>query len=108
VFNESDISPESILTSKEYTQLYHQAIRNLPEKQQLAYLLSREKGLTYDEIATEMKVEKSTVKEHIGRAIRSIKTFFLSQTSQGGDFILFLLFLKLLSPSIVYHSSLYC
>jgi RNA polymerase sigma-70 factor (family 1) len=107
VFNESDISPESIMTNKEYTKLYHQAIRNLPEKQQHAYLLSREKGLTYEEIAKEMKIEKSTVKEHILRAIRSIRTFFLSQTDQADKFILFLLFFKLLSASIVYHSSLY-
>jgi len=107
VFNESDISPESILANKEYTKLYRQAISNLPEKQQMAYLLSREKGLTYEEIATEMNVEKSTVKEHIGRATRSIRAFFLSQTSQTGEFILFLLFLKLLSPSLLYYSSLY-
>lgn len=107
VFDQSDISPESILTNKEYANIYHQAISNLPEKQQMAYKLSRENGLTYDEIATEMKVEKSTVKEHIGRAIRSIRAFFLSQTGQTGEFILFLLFLKLLSPSLLYHSSLY-
>ncbi len=107
VFNESDISPESILANKEYANIYHQAIKNLPEKQQMAYQLSREKGLTYDEIATEMKVEKSTVKEHIGRAIRSIRAFFLYQTSQTGEFILFLLFFKLLSPSLLYYSSLY-
>jgi RNA polymerase sigma-70 factor (ECF subfamily) len=107
VFDQSDISPESILTNKEYTNIYHQAISNLPEKQQMAYKLSRENGLTYDEIATEMKVEKSTVKEHIGRAIRSIRTFFLSQTGQTDDFLLFLLFFKVLSPSVLYHSSLY-
>ncbi|MDO6430059.1 RNA polymerase sigma-70 factor [Flavitalea sp. BT771] len=107
VFDQSDISPESILTNKEYANIYHQAISNLPEKQRMAYKLSRENGLTYDEIATEMKVEKSTVKEHIGRAIRSIRAFFLSQTGQTDDFLLFLLFFKLLSPSILYHSSLY-
>jgi RNA polymerase sigma-70 factor (family 1) len=106
VFSESDTSsPESIVTNKEYTQLYQQAIKNLPEKQQQAYLLSREKGLTYEEIAQIMHVEKSTVKEHIARAIKSIKAFFLSQTNHTGEFILFLIFLKLLSPHFIYHSS---
>jgi RNA polymerase sigma-70 factor (ECF subfamily) len=106
VFSESDSSsPESIVTNKEYVQLYHQAIKNLPEKQQQAYLLSREKGLTYDEIAQIMQVEKSTVKEHIARALKSIRTFFLSQTSHPGEFIIFLFFLKLLSPSFIHHSS---
>lgn len=108
VFSESDIvSPESIVTNKEYTQLYHQAIKNLPEKQQLAYLLSREKGLTYDEIAREMNVEKSTVKEHIARAMKSIRTFLLSRTGQTGGIILFLIFFKLLSAAILFHPSLH-
>jgi len=93
VFSEADIdSPESIVTNKEYTRLYQQAVKNLPEKQQQAYLLSREKGLTYDEIAREMKVEKSTVKEHIARAIKSIRAFFLAQTNSPGEFIFLLLF----------------
>jgi RNA polymerase sigma-70 factor (family 1) len=106
VFSEADTSsPESIVTNKEYTRLYQQAIKNLPEKQQLAYLLSREKGLTYDEIAQEMKVEKSTVKEHIARAIKSIKAFFVAQTKHTGEFILFLFFFKLLSASFVHHAS---
>lgn len=106
VFSEADIdSPESIVTNKEYTRLYQQAVKNLPEKQQQAYLLSREKGLTYDEIAREMKVEKSTVKEHIARAIKSIRAFFLAQTNSPGEFIFLLLFFKLLSASFVYHAS---
>lgn len=106
VFNESDMSPESIFINKEYNRLYHQAISNLPEKQQQAYLLSREKGLTYEEIAREMKVEKSTVKEHIARAIRSIKAFLLAQTGQAGKVIIFLIFFKVLSASFFCHSSL--
>jgi RNA polymerase sigma-70 factor (family 1) len=105
VFSESDISPETILANKEYTKLYHQAVLNLPEKQQQAYLLSREKGLTYEEIAAQMKIEKSTVKEHIARAIRSIRAFFLSKTNGTGEFIFFLFFLKLLSASILSYPS---
>lgn len=106
VFSEADIdSPESIVTNKEYTRLYQQAVKNLPEKQQQAYLLSREKGLTYDEIAREMKVEKSTVKEHIARAIKSIRAFFLAQTNSPREFIFLLFFFKLLSASFVYHAS---
>lgn len=106
VFNESDISPESIFINKEYNKLYHQAIKKLPEKQQQAYLLSREKGLTYEEIAREMNVEKSTVKEHMARATRSIRAFLLSQTGQIGEIILFLIFFKGMSASFFCHSSL--
>ena len=105
MFNEPGDSPESIIINKEHNQLYQQAIKNLPEKQQTAYLLSREKGMTYEEIAKEMNIEKSTVKEHIARAIRSIRAFFLSKTNKTGEFIFFLFFFKLVSASIVCHSS---
>jgi RNA polymerase sigma factor (sigma-70 family) len=100
------VSPETILSNKLYTELYYEAIRNLPEKQQLAYSLSRENGLTYEQIAEEMKIEKSTVKEHIARAMRSIRNFLTSKAGPGGELLFFLIFLKLLSPSFIYVSSL--
>lgn len=106
IFNEPVISPESILTGKEYFNIYQKAISRLPEKQRVAYLLNREKGLTYEEIALEMQIEKSTVKEHIGRAIRSIRAFVISGTGTGSEFITFLIFFSAVSPSISDHSSL--
>lgn len=104
-FSEADLSPETIFASKEATEIYHEAIANLPEKQRQAYLLSREQELTYEEIARHMNVEKSTVKEHIARAIKSIRAFFLSRMSDTGEFIFFLLFFKLVSAAVVCHSS---
>lgn len=101
-----EISPESILSNKQYLDLYHRAIQNLPEKQRMAYLLSREKGLTYEAIAVEMNIEKSTVKEHIGRANRSIRTFIASKTGGSDELFTFLIFFTTVSPSFSDHSSL--
>lgn len=105
VFSESDISPETIFANKEYTAIYHEAIANLPDKQRQAYLLSREKELTYEAIAREMNVGKSTVKEHIARAIKSIRAFFLSRINHPGEILFFLLFFKLVSAAVIAHTS---
>lgn len=96
LFNEPDTSPESIFIDKEYDNLYRQAISLLPEKQKQAFLLSREAGLTYEEIADQMSIEKATVKVHIARALQSIRTYLLSQTNPKTDIILLLIFFKML------------
>ncbi len=40
------------------------------------YLLSREEGLTYEEIAGRLKIGKETVKEHMARALKSLRSLF--------------------------------
>jgi RNA polymerase sigma-70 factor (family 1) len=96
VFTDSTDTPESVFIGKESNNIYQQAISQLPEKQKQAFLLSREAGLTYEEIAAKMFIEKTTVKAHIARALQSIRTFLLSQTNQKLDIILLLIFFKML------------
>lgn len=106
IFSEADIAPDTILANKETAAIYREAIANLPDKQRQAYLLSRENELTYEEIARQMNVEKSTVKEHIARAIKSIRTFFTSRLNDPGAFIFFLLFFTIVSAAVKICSSL--
>lgn len=79
VFAEEPFSPEDIMIDKQRIGLLHQAIAHLSPQQKRAYLLSREGGLTYDEIAHEMGLGRTTVKEHISRALKTIKTVVTSQ-----------------------------
>jgi RNA polymerase sigma factor (sigma-70 family) len=51
------------------------AINQLPEQQRRIYKLSREAGLTYDEIAAELNISRNTVKEHLRRAVSGIKAY---------------------------------
>lgn len=48
-------------------------ISNLPERQKEVYLLHREQGLTYPEIADRLKISKNTVENHMGKALSSLR-----------------------------------
>ncbi|WP_165806651.1 RNA polymerase sigma factor [Chitinophaga parva] len=54
--------------------LLHQAVRQLPAKQQLVYQLSREQGLSIAEIAEQMGLAASTVKNLMVMALKNIRT----------------------------------
>jgi len=45
-------------------------IANLPERQKQVYILHREKGLTYPEIAEQMGISKNTVENHMVKALK--------------------------------------
>jgi RNA polymerase sigma-70 factor (ECF subfamily) len=45
----------------------------LPPKRKQVYLLSREEGKSYEEIASILNISKNTVKEHIGAALKELR-----------------------------------
>ncbi len=51
----------------------NQAIQTLPEKCRAIFLLSRNEGLTYKEIAEELAISTKTVENQIGIAIKKLK-----------------------------------
>lgn len=69
---------EDILVSKKLNELLAAAVNQLPPRQQKIWQLSREAGLSHDDIAREMGISKNTVKVHLVRAINFIRTY-LSQ-----------------------------
>lgn len=55
--------------------LINRAVEQLPPAQKNIYLLSRQKGLTHDEIAVELNISKRTVSNQISSALQSIKEY---------------------------------
>ena len=53
--------------------LIQQGIQSLPEKCRIIFTLSRQAGLTYDEIAEELGLSKETVKSQIKIAIQKLR-----------------------------------
>jgi RNA polymerase sigma-70 factor (ECF subfamily) len=71
---------EEWLLGKELEKLYHQAIEQLSPQQKKAYLMSRERDMSYEEIAAELQLSRNTVRNHIAEAIRSIRQYVSSNS----------------------------
>lgn len=67
--------PERQLSYKESVNLLHNAVELLPPQQKRAYQLSRNDGMSYEQIAEEMEISRLTVRTHISKAIQFIRQY---------------------------------
>ena len=66
----------SIVSQIEYNELNKEVeklVENLPERQKQVYLLHREEGLTYPEIAERLGISKNTVENHMVKALKYLR-----------------------------------
>jgi RNA polymerase sigma-70 factor (ECF subfamily) len=66
----------SVITQIEFNELSSQVeklIANLPDRQKQVYLLHREEGLTYPEIAEQLGISKNTVEIHMVKALKYLR-----------------------------------
>jgi len=66
-------TPEQLLRSKQGTEAFRRVLRTLGPTSRQVFLLHRFRGLTYDEIAVEMDITKSKVKNSIYSALRHFR-----------------------------------
>ena len=66
-------SAEGALDAKESATIVQQIINELPPQRKLVYIMSREQGLNYNEIAEELSVSKHTVKNQLSLALRFLQ-----------------------------------
>jgi len=66
-------TPEQLLRSKQGVEAFRRVLRTLEPISRRAFLLHRFRGLTYDEIAVEMDISKSKVKNSIYGALRHFR-----------------------------------
>ena len=70
-----DFTEETVIYN-DYQHLLNNAVNQLPPQQKLVYILSRDEGLKYDEIATRMSLSKNTVKAHLKKAVSTLRIVF--------------------------------
>lgn len=75
----TDINPaENKLAIEEYNKLIQKAVGQLTSRREAVYRLSREKGMTLDEIAASLHISRNTAKNHLVDALRFIRNFLLA------------------------------
>ena len=67
---------------KESQRFVNLVIEKLPPQQQLIYRLSREHGMSQEEIADKLQILKNTVKSHMNKVLQAIRHYLL-QYSDG-------------------------
>jgi RNA polymerase sigma-70 factor (ECF subfamily) len=66
--------------ARQLKSIIHTAVDKLPEKRQQIYRLSREQGLSHQEIATELGISINTVKNQLGIALKTIQEYISRET----------------------------
>lgn len=69
------------LLTKEIQNTLHHAISQLTPQQQLVYKMSREQGLSHEEIATALNISRNTVRNHIVHSLKIIRSYLKENTS---------------------------
>ena len=72
--NASAASPEHILAAREKLSYIYRAVDELPFRVKQAFLLHRHRGMSYQDIATEMDVSVSSVEKYILEALRHCRS----------------------------------
>lgn len=76
--------PQQQLDYRELTILISRAVAQLPPRQQQVYSLSREQGLSHQQIARQLNLSYDTVREHMSKALKAIRTSLEKQYGQYG------------------------
>lgn len=71
----SSDTTEQLVDVHETQHLIELALGQLPPRQKIVYKLSRQQGLSNDEIASQLHVSHHTVKSHLSKAIGFIRTY---------------------------------
>jgi RNA polymerase sigma-70 factor (ECF subfamily) len=68
-------TPAEELTYQELQAIVRQGIESLPERCRMIYTLSRNAGLTYEEIAANLGISQKTVKAQMGIALHKLRLY---------------------------------
>ena len=72
--SEIDNDHEEVARHQEQFNVFSNALEKLPPQQRLVYSLCHQRGLKYEEAARELNISRLTVKTHMQKALRSLKS----------------------------------
>ena len=83
--NATAASPEQIIAAKEKLARIYQVIDALPERCRQAFLLHRNSGMSYSEIAQELGVSVSSVEKYILQALKQCRLELAAYYREGEE-----------------------
>ena len=72
---ESVNTTDEMVLARESNKLISQAITKLPPQQQRVFKLSKQEGLSREDVARQLQISPNTVKNHLADALKFIRTF---------------------------------
>jgi RNA polymerase sigma-70 factor (ECF subfamily) len=97
---EPNQSPDRYYDYKQLNELLQQAIEQLSPQQKLVFQLSHEQGLSHEEICERLGIARQTLKNHLVRAMITLRTYI---QSNGEWLIVAFVFVRLL-PLLVFFT----
>lgn len=85
---------EDTILLNDLRQITEEALGKLPKQQKLVFDLSRIQGLSYDEIADELKISRNTVKYHLVSALKNLRLYLAQHDIFYSFLIVYLLWRK--------------
>ena len=79
--------------SKQLQQLVQEAVRKLPAQRRKIFLLSRQEGLTFREIAAQLNLSPKTVKNTIFAALADIRAYLVAAGESSWCYLLLVIWL---------------
>ncbi len=76
LIDEGEYSTDHYINEKELLLLIEKEITLLPEKMREVFILSRNTGLTHQEISEKLNISTKTVKNHINHALKILRSKF--------------------------------
>lgn len=72
----SFVAADRLVIESDFERIKNEALECLSPKRKIIFKMSREKGMTYDQIATELGISVSTVKSQMNKALASMRNYF--------------------------------
>jgi RNA polymerase sigma-70 factor (ECF subfamily) len=99
-------SPENGMAYTELNRQVEALINRMPPKRKQVFVLIREYGMSYDEVAKQLGISKLTIKKHMHEALRFLREEAAGAYGQFYVFLIVALFLSIDSSASVPHSLL--
>lgn len=88
----SSNATESRVLLSEYRAVINSAIQELPPRRRRIFLMCRQEGKSYEEVAGTFGISKSTVRDHMVKALKSLRRHLLLKAGVSVSFFGYLLF----------------